>query len=297
MRLQQFIARRLWLSLSQTNRLLESGAVIVDGRAAKREHKGHKLAAGQVIEVALFDRPAQQRAVANAALDIDILAADEDAGWVVVDKPAGVPVHPLDPAEVGTVLNALIARYPHMHGVGEGGLRSGVVHRLDVETTGTLLVATKQDAWQRLRTAFKRHRVTKLYRAIVRGRLRGGREQKLHLVVARHKPAKVRVVEASQADRPGVRLCDLRWRAVESFRDATLVEIELGTGFLHQIRATFAHLGHPVAGDRHYGGDPPSEGEPVAARPLLHAWRLVIENVTVLSPYPSDLATYIEKLR
>ncbi|MEX2213148.1 MAG: RluA family pseudouridine synthase [Phycisphaeraceae bacterium] len=294
-RLQAFIAKRLWLSLSQTNRLLESGAVSVDGHIAKREHKGHKISAGQVIEITSFDRPGEERAVPNEKLHIEILAEDDDEGWLVVNKPAGKPVHPLAASETDTVLNALIARYPDMHGVGEGALRSGVIHRLDVETTGTLLFATKQAAWERLRKAFKKHRTTKLYRAIVHGKLRGKGSEKLHLVIAQHKPAKVRVVDASDAEGPGVRLCDLTWRAVKTFKHATLVEIDLGTGFLHQIRATFAHLGHPVVGDHHYGSQDSDSLR--ADRPMLHASRLQLEGIDVAAAIPADFAGLLESLR
>ena len=293
-RLGAFIAKRLWLSLSQTNRLLESGAVTVNGRTAKRTDKGHKLAAGQVIEITPFDRPGDERAIANDKLNIQVLAENEDEGWLVVNKPAGMPVHPLEPGETDTILNALIARYPHIHGVGEGALRSGVIHRLDVETTGTLLFATKQPAWDRLRKAFRKHKTTKLYRAIVHGKLRGKGSEKLHLVISQHKPAKVRVVASSEKDRPGVRHCDLTWRAVETFSHASLVEINLGTGFLHQIRATFAHLGHPLMGDQHYGG---AAKRLDADRPMLHAMRLQFEEIDVAAPLPADFEACLTRLR
>src|SRR5690606_18172405 len=122
-------------------------------------------------------------------------AADDEQGWMIVNKPAGLPVHPLEEDETETVLSALIAKYPQMHGVGEGGLRSGVVHRLDVETSGTLLFASKQETWTRLRQAFTEHRTTKKYQAIVLGQMRGSGEEKMVLHIARHRPAVVRVID------------------------------------------------------------------------------------------------------
>ena len=132
----------------------------------------------------------------EAAARLSILA--HGPGWLAVDKPAGMPVRPHAEDERGTVLNAIAALEPAVHGVGEGGLRSGVVHRLDVETSGVLLVATREDAWRRLRRAFAERRVEKVYFALVWGELasRPGEaleEVEVGLVVARHRPARVRV--------------------------------------------------------------------------------------------------------
>jgi 23S rRNA pseudouridine1911/1915/1917 synthase len=208
-------------------------------------------------------------------------------GWLALDKRPGTPVHPLREEELGTVLNSVVARHPELQGVGEAGLRSGVVHRLDVDTTGVLLVATTQPTWARLRAAFSSHRVEKTYRAIVAGRLEEELDLELPLAVTRHRPARVRVVSdradgwiASQSVRP---LCALR--------AATLVEVRPRTGFLHQIRATLAHLGHPVAGDAAYGGDGIE-----APRQMLHAARLRFEEIDAESPDPDDFLALLERL-
>jgi 23S rRNA-/tRNA-specific pseudouridylate synthase len=189
-------------------------------------------------------------------------------------------------------LNALIARHPEIHGVGEGGLRSGVVHRLDVDTSGVLLFATAEEAWQRLRSAFREHRVTKTYRAVVVGRLEGDGAIELGFVVARHRPARVRVVADDEHSR-GARFGSLRWRCLERFDAATLVEVQPRTGHLHQIRATFEHLGHPVAGDRVYG----PQDAIGAPRQLLHAAALRFEEVAAASPDPDDFLAVCERLR
>jgi 23S rRNA pseudouridine1911/1915/1917 synthase len=206
-----------------------------------------------------------------------------------------MPVHPLAPDETGTVLNALIVWMPQMHGVGEGGLRSGVVHRLDVDTSGTLLLATKEDAWRRLRDAFRRHETTKRYQAIALGRWSLAEEGqcRLPLVVAQHRPAKVRVAADGHRTDAGVRLCDTRWRVAQRFPNATLLDITLGTGFLHQIRATLSHLSHPLAGDRHYAraGVVDRSG---AERPMLHASRLAVGEIDVSCEAPAD---FMECLR
>jgi 23S rRNA pseudouridine1911/1915/1917 synthase len=294
-RLDALLAARLELSRVQARRLLESGAVRVDGRVAAERDKGRTLAAGNVVEVAGFARPESLEVVPQAELELRVLAEGE--GWLVVDKPAGVPVHPLREGETGTVLNAVAAQHPEIQGVGEGGLRSGVVHRLDVETTGTLLFATRQDVWTRMRAAFAEHRTRKVYRAIVLGDLEGGRREVMNLVIAQHKPARVQVVpsEVERADWPaGTRRCDVRWKAIESLRGATLVEVELGTGFLHQIRVMMAQLGHPIAGDALYRGE--FKDRTGATRPMLHAAKLEVEEVKAGSAEPEDFVACWERL-
>jgi 23S rRNA pseudouridine1911/1915/1917 synthase len=292
-RLDLFLADRLGLSRAQTRRLLARGAVRVAGRSVAANAKGMPLHAGDEVVVAAFTRPEGQRAIAEPELALRVLA--EGPGWLAIDKPAGMPVHPLREDERGTVMNAVAARHPEVHGVGEGGLRSGVVHRLDVDTSGVLLVATRQDTWQSLREAFAAHRVEKVYRAIVRGRLRDSGSIELPLVTARHRPARVRVASERERQRSrGVRLASLSWRVCEPLETATLVEVRPVTGHLHQIRVTFAELGHPVAGDRAYG----SPGDPTgAARQMLHAARVAAGEIEADSPDPADFAALLERLR
>jgi 23S rRNA pseudouridine1911/1915/1917 synthase len=239
--------------------------------------------------VAAFARPGERRALPDPDAPLAVLAAGP--GWLALDKPAGVPVHPLAEEERGTVLNALIARHPGVHGVGEGGLRSGIVHRLDVDTSGVLLVATEAAAFERLREAFRRHRVEKVYRALVGGLVREAGAAELPLALARHRPARVRV--AAPGER-GARAARLAWRPLERFAAATLVEVRPRTGFLHQIRVAMAHLGHPVLGDRAYA-DPSSAG--AAPRHMLHASELAFEEVRAASPDPPDFRELLAALR
>jgi 23S rRNA pseudouridine1911/1915/1917 synthase len=216
----------------------------------------------------------------------------EGPGWVVVDKPAGVPVHPLHENEVDTVLNALIARFPAIHGVGEGGLRSGVAHRLDVDTSGALLFATEEDVWKRAREAFSEHTVEKRYRAIVAGSLEGEGSLEVGLVTARHRPARVRVVDPEEGAR-GARMSALHWRSLEVFEGATLLEVRPKTGHLHQIRVSLQHLGFPVLGDRTYG---PARTPLEVPRQMLHAAHLRWGPVDVDSPDPADFRGVLEQL-
>jgi len=292
-RLDVFLAEKLALSRAQARRLLARGAVRIGTRVLSERAKGERVQPGTKVDVAHFARPENQRALPQPEATLTVLARGE--GWLAIDKSAGTPVHPLDPDETGTVLNALIARQPEVHGVGEGGLRSGVVHRLDVDTTGAMLFATGEAAWQLLRAAFREHRVTKTYRALVTGRLEGDGEIELAFVTARHRPAKVRVLaDAELARSRGARDGQLRWRCLERFEGATLVEVQPRTGHLHQIRATFAHLGHPVAGDRTYGAGRDATGAP---RQMLHAAHVAFEEIEASSPDPPDLRRLCEGLR
>jgi 23S rRNA pseudouridine1911/1915/1917 synthase len=290
-RLDLFLARELALSRAAVRRLLARGAVRVDGRGVGEGAKGTPLAPDSVVQVAPFARPAQQRAVAEPDAPLALLASGP--GWVAVDKPAGVPVHPLREGETGTLLGALIARCPALHGVGEGGLRSGVVHRLDVDTSGVVLFASAEAVWERLREAFRQRRIEKVYRAWVLGRLEREGEVELPLVTARHRPARVRVVGAGEQAR-SAHLCALRWRPLEVLGAASLLEVRPSTGFLHQIRVTLAHLGFPVAGDRVYAAGRDPLGAP---RQMLHAARLRFEEVEAESADPEDFASWGRRLR
>jgi 23S rRNA pseudouridine1911/1915/1917 synthase len=287
-RLDAFLAERLGLSRAQTRRLLARGAVQIDGRPLGAAAKGVALRAGERIEIA--GETDADSIVPEPDVPLGVLARGE--GWLVVDKPAGMPVHPLDPGERGTLLGAVVARHPEVQGVGEeGGLRSGVVHRLDVDTSGALVVATDARAWQRLRAAFREHRVGKVYRAIALGEVPRDGEIELDLVTARHRPAYVRAAAEDEADR--ARTTVTRWRVLEPLRGATLLEVETVTGFLHQVRATLAHLGHPLAGDRNYAtGDDPTG----AKRHMLHAAALRFEEIDATSPDPADFCSLLTSL-
>jgi 23S rRNA pseudouridine1911/1915/1917 synthase len=292
-RLDVFLATQLELSRAQTRRLLARGAVRIGSRTLSERAKGERVSAGTAIEVARFARPEDQRAFPEPGAKLAVLA--EGSGWLAIDKPAGTPVHPLEPDETGTVLNALTARHPEVQGVGEGGLRSGVVHRLDVDTSGVLLFATREGAWRTLRAAFREHRVEKIYRAVVVGRLEGDGAIELGFVTARHRPATVRVVADAELSRSrGVRVGSLRWRCLERFERATLIEVRPRTGHLHQIRATFAHLGFPIAGDPLYGAPGDSAGAP---RQMLHAVSVACGEVAASSPDPADFRAVCERLR
>jgi 23S rRNA pseudouridine1911/1915/1917 synthase len=195
----------------------------------------------------------------------------EGEDLLAVDKPAGLPTHPLDFDETATVLNALLARYPGLRGVGEGGVRSGVLHRLDTQTSGVLLFASSEAAWHRVRKAFAERAVEKHYLARVHGRFTQPGEVVLRL---EHGGKKMHVVTS------GAREAVTEIRTVRPLGESTLLEVRPITGLMHQIRATLAHLGHPVLGDALYGS-------PLALdRHLLHATFIDACGFDAASPVP-----------
>jgi 23S rRNA pseudouridine1911/1915/1917 synthase len=293
-RLDQLLARRLALSRSEVRGLLASGAVSVDGRRQGADDKGSRVAAGARVAVARFARRAEMRIRPAAEPRFRVLASGP--GWLALDKPAGVAVRPRDEEEAGSLAGFAVALHPEMQDVGEGGLRSGVVHRIDVDTSGVVLFATEAEVWERLRRAFRRHRVVKVYRALALGSLPDEGRADVTLAVTRHHPARVRVVGAAREGESGARRCRLAWRVRERLAGACLVEVTLETGFLHQIRATLAHLGAPIAGDRVYG--PPAGADPTgAARQMLHAARVELDEIAAESPDPADFVAALERLR
>ena len=294
-RLDRVLAAELGASRAEVRRLLARGEVELDGQPLDAGAKGLFLDDGACIRVARFTAPEARRPVPEPDAPLTVLARGD--GWVALDKPAGVAVHPLREDETGTLLNALAAREPAVVGVGEGALRSGVVHRLDVDTSGIVVMATRDDRWQRLRAAFREHRISKRYVALVAGQVEIELGLQLPLVVAQHKPARVRVVEHERAAALGATQTRQRVRPLERLEDATFVEVDLETGFLHQIRATLAHVGHPVLGDPIYAEAAASDAASRAPRQMLHAQSIVFDDIAAESPLPDDFSEVLARLR
>lgn len=285
------------VSRRRAQRLIADGMVTLNGRLAMAGDKGRLVAASDVVEVS------ERVGLVVPEPDSPLTVLDEGEGWVAVDKPAGVPVHPLREGETGTLLNAVAGRYPGVQGVGEsggeGGLKSGVVHRLDVETSGVLLVALDETRWQRFRAAFAEHATEKLYTAVVAGRPRAVGQADLRLAITRHKPARVEAIPPDP-DHPhfaASRRCTLSWRTTQRLAEATRLEVSLDTGFLHQIRATFAHLGHPVLGDPIYGGEVSSPNAPAPHRLMLHAAALRLDEIDIQCPPPTEFVAAVTALK
>jgi 23S rRNA pseudouridine1911/1915/1917 synthase len=268
-RLDAFLARELELSRAYARRLLARGSVRRERASAA---KGASVVPGERIRVGSFRHP---REGPLGAPELPLAIVAEHRGWVAVDKPAGMPSHPLDFDERHTAVNAFLARFPETTGVGGEPLQCALVNRLDTLTSGVLLFATDADAWTRARSAFRDGRVEKRYLARVHGRIAGELDLDLRLA---HRGERMRVVAN------GGLAARARARALTQDADTTLLEIDLYTGVRHQIRASLAHFGHPIVGDGVYGS-------PLALpRHWLHAFRLRIDGFEAQALPPAELA-------
>jgi 23S rRNA pseudouridine1911/1915/1917 synthase len=256
--------------------------------------KSERLAAGAMIEIDAPERRDPLEVVVEHVDGLEILLDDED--FVVVDKPVGVAAHP-SPGWVGpTVVGGLAADGFRISTSGAPE-RAGIVHRLDVGTSGAMVVAKTEHGYTVLKRAFKERTVDKVYHAIVQG-LPDPLEGTIDAPIGRHPGYDWRfaVVEDGRAS-------VTHYEVLEAFGRASLVEIHLETGRTHQIRVHFSALHHPCAGDLTYGADPRLAAELGLTRQWLHAHRLGFahprtgEWVEVTSPYPSDLEFAIEMLR
>lgn len=234
--------------------------------------------------------PAQQAPLKATAENIPLTVLYEDESVVAIDKPAGMVVHAGAGVHAGTVVNALLHHFNSLSTVG-GDLRPGIVHRLDRFTSGVLLVAKTDAAHRDLAVQFQSRTVEKIYLALVEGMLAAsGRIQN---PIARDPRNRARMTALSKTGRTAF----TDWKAVENYPGYTLLEIRIGTGRTHQIRAHMAALRHPVAGDRLYG----AKASPWN-RYFLHARRLTFRSpatagpVIVESPLPADLVEWKNSL-
>jgi len=262
-RLDKIVARLFEVTRGRAMEWIAEGRVRIDGRRAP---KGAPVRAGMRISVL---RPPPDLPVGQPDLPIRIVHADQHV--VVADKPAGMPSHPLKPGETGTAANALVGRFPELASVGPAAREGGLVHRLDTDTSGLLLAARTDAAHALLRAQFTARTVEKGYLALVTGELHAGGEIALPLAHDPQDPRKMRAAsDAEYAELHGARPAITRFEPLERRGGFTLLEVEIATGVMHQIRAHLAFIGHALAGDPLYGGPT----LPGLSRHFLHAARL-----------------------
>jgi 23S rRNA pseudouridine1911/1915/1917 synthase len=284
-RLDVFLQERLpQYSRSRLQDWIKAGRVLLDGAAARASHR---LRGGEAVEVEPAP-PAPLRAVPE---DLPLEILYEDADVVAVNKPAGMVVHAGAGRHSGTLVNALLHRFGKLSELG-GELRPGIVHRLDRYTSGVILVARHDAAHRNLAAQFAGREIEKVYLALVHGVL--PRESgRIERPISRDPARRVRMTARRGEGRSAL----TEYRVLERLEGFTLLEVRIKTGRTHQIRAHFASLGHPLAGDRLYGAP-----EAAAGRFFLHAHRIGFrqpstgEPVTVSSPLPEDLRKWLAAL-
>jgi 23S rRNA pseudouridine1911/1915/1917 synthase len=293
MRVDAGLSRLLGLSRTVVATLAEDGMIALDGRAAG---KSDRLTAGSWLEVELPepDAPAVITAPPELVGGMTVLFEDDDI--VVVDKPVGVAAHP-SPGWTGpTVVGGLAALGVRVSTSGAAE-RQGVVHRLDVGTTGVMVVAKSEHAYSVLKRAFKERTVEKRYHAIVQGHPDPS-SGTIDAPIDRHPKHDYKFAVVA-GGKPSVTHYD----TLEAFRAASLLDVHLETGRTHQIRVHFSALRHPCVGDLTYGADPTLAKRLGLQRQWLHARSLGFEHpadgrwVEFTSEYPPDLARALERLR
>jgi 23S rRNA pseudouridine1911/1915/1917 synthase len=293
MRVDAGLARLLGLSRTAVATLAECGHVALDGRAAG---KSDRLVAGTWLEVELPEPAAP--AVIDAAPEVvgglSVLHADDDI--VVVDKPVGVAAHP-SPGWTGPTVLGGLAALGHRVSTSGAAERQGIVHRLDVGTTGVMVVATSELAYTALKRAFRERTVEKRYHAVAQGHPDPS-SGTIDAPIGRHPTHDHRFAVVAEG-KPSLTHYD----TVEAFPAATLLDVRLETGRTHQIRVHLAAVRHPCVGDLTYGADPVLARRLGLQRQWLHAHALAFEHpgerrrVEFTSPYPDDLARALDLLR
>lgn len=275
------------LSRSQGQRLIDDGQVTVDGRSRK---PAYRVEIGDRVTVQV-PPPPDPGAIQPQSIPIEILY--EDAYLIGVNKPAGMVVHPAPGHPDGTLVNALLAHDPSIAQVGPSD-RPGIVHRLDMETSGVLVVARRPDALEALQEQFRSREVHKTYLALVHGRMEPP-DGIIEVPIGRHPHDRQRMAPLAEG-----KYARTRFHTVDYVGPYTLVEAHPYTGRTHQIRVHLAWLGHPVVGDDVYGrrGDSLLEG-----RHFLHARELHLthpasgDELDLQAPLPSELSILLDELR
>jgi 23S rRNA pseudouridine1911/1915/1917 synthase len=285
-RLDRYVADQLPdLSRGSVQALIESGRVLVDGQQRKPKFR---MTPGEVVSVEI--PPPEVDEILPDPIPLSIVY--EDADVIVVDKPAGMVVHPAPGHPRGTLANALLA---HVPGISVGGSqRPGIVHRLDKDTSG-LIVAAKTDRGRTtLVSQWEDRSVEKTYLALVAGSVTD-EEVTIDAPIGRDPKNRQRMA-VLRSGRPAV----TRFRVVERFPNATLLELSIETGRTHQIRVHLAFIGHPIIGDQLYGR--PRATDPQLDRQFLHASALAFQlpsgaQLRFEAPLPGDLEAVLEQLR
>jgi 23S rRNA pseudouridine1911/1915/1917 synthase len=280
------------LSRSHVQRLIAEERLTVEGRPVKANTI---LPAGTVLELDV-PPPAPAEPIAQPEIEVRVVYEDDDL--LIVDKPAGLVVHPSPGHSSGTLVNALLGRGGELAPGGIAGVqRPGIVHRLDRDTSGLLMVARSDAAQASLQAQLKARRVKKTYLALVAGSVAAA-AGRIEAPIGRDPGRRTRMAVV-----PDGRAATTGYRVRERFPGWTLLELDLVTGRTHQIRVHLEAIGHPVAGDPLYGSGTSRRGPAGLARLFLHAWRLELTSpstgrlIRAEAPLPPELEDALAALR
>ncbi len=298
LRLDRFVAsHNPEMSRTRAQELIAEGLVLLNGKAAKDSQKVH---VEDVVDVNPAPRPAMK--AEPEQIPLDILYEDEDL--IAVNKAAGMTVHAGAGNSRGTLVNALLGRGQALSRGGDA-LRPGIVHRIDKETSGILLVAKNDYAHARLADAFRERAVQKTYVALVQGILTEERGR-IELPIARDPLRRNRMTTRRAESLPNARAARTDWRVLAHIDSTTLVEVQLHTGRTHQIRVHFSALRHPVVGDTLYGASGQLHAGhsslPTLRRNFLHAAKIGFRQprtgqaLQLTAPLPDELRGYLASL-
>ncbi|HSO29695.1 MAG TPA: RluA family pseudouridine synthase [Candidatus Sulfomarinibacteraceae bacterium] len=291
-RVDRFVADRTGLSRSHVQKLITEGRLTAAGRTLK---------ANVIVEAGAelrLDVPEPVAATPTAQPEIEVRIVHEDDDLLIVDKPAGLVVHPSPGHADGTLVNALLGRGgAEAYGGIAGVRRPGIVHRLDRDTSGLLMVAKTDLAQGSLMAQLKARRIKKTYLALVQGSVAAA-VGRIEAPIGRDPKHRTRMAVTVDG-----RAATTGYRVAERFAGWTLLELDLVTGRTHQIRVHLEAIGHPVAGDPVYGTGTARRGPDGLGRLFLHAWRLELtspssgELIRAEAPLPVDLETVLAGLR
>ena len=293
-RIDIFLAGKTGITRSQIQKLIEQGNVFVNDKSV---NQNYRIRTNDLISLNIPEK--QDEGLIPENIPIDILYRDEHL--IVVNKPAGMVVYPAAGHSQGTLMNALAYHCDKLAAIG-GPLRPGVVHRLDKDTSGLMVVALDDAAYYNLADQFKQRTINRRYLALIYGNFKEDTGE-IALMIGRSESDRKKMSTSVRRGKEAV----TRWKVLKRFNHAALIEAKLGTGRTHQIRVHFASIGHPVLGDKTYGKkvevEVKAQKKIMFPRQMLHAERLDFihpitgEHLGFSSPLPEDMAERVEELQ
>ncbi len=307
-RLDKFLAEKLEdFSRAAIQKMIKEKNILINGKESK---SSYKLKAGDITDI----KPSTDKIELKPDPSIKIQVIHEEKDFAVIDKPASLVVYPGTKHEEKTLVNGLLAKWPEIQGVGDSeysGLRPGIVHRLDKDTSGIMIIAKNNEAFQYFKNLFKEKKIEKTYTALVFGHI-AEQEGKIEFPIRRSKTNPVKQVAIDKESAQGGSTCGggareaiTYFKVIKYFSDKnenqyTLVEVKPKTGRMHQIRVHLATLGYPIVGDKIYQAKQTKQPAEVS-RQLLHASAIKFHSIAgkemeFSSPLPNDFSDFLKTL-